>query len=134
MEQADTEVRIAKQDLYADIDEGDAGTIRRLVAVKGQQVPRAFAHLVDDQDVTNEVPVSDPVVDRATAVRRHAERAPERDHDDYRDAVAEVPGDETVAEAAADDEDAKSRRAPRRSKSRKGAANKARSSSEGESK
>lgn len=127
MEQADTEVRIAKSDIYADVDEGDAGTIRRLVAVKGQQVPRAFAHLVDDGDVTDEVPTSDPVATRASAVRRHAERAPEMDHEDYREAVAKTPGPDP-------DDEEKAKSAPRRSKSRKGAANKARSSSEGESK
>jgi hypothetical protein len=88
MEQADTEVRTAKEDLYAEIDEGVGVPIRRLVAAKGQQVPRAYAHLVGEDDIETEVAVTEYVDGRATSVRRAAERRPEVSHGEFRDAAA----------------------------------------------
>jgi hypothetical protein len=60
--------KYATENVYAEVEE-EGGKVNRLVAVKGQPVPRAFEHLVDDSKTTDKPPA--PLgLDRSTAARR----------------------------------------------------------------
>jgi hypothetical protein len=63
-------MRYAKKNIYADVEE-EGGTINRLVAVEGQPIPAAYAHLVDDKDTTDSPPSPvDRNLSRGTSTRR----------------------------------------------------------------
>jgi len=96
-------VLIAKQDIYAEIDNGYGQKIKQLVAREGQEVPAAFEEYVDSEDVTSELAKTRSLVSHPAAHRRDrvdAERV-EPEHTDVRAAAAVT---EPVATAAADSE------------------------------
>jgi len=119
-------VRIAKKDLYADVDNGEGQKIRQLVAREGDEISPALAHLVDDADTTSEMPKTRSLLaGRGTSARREAA---ELDSPDGAEAPADLP---VVDHAAGEDapkggEDVKPDKAA--PKARKAAKDKARKS------
>lgn len=69
-------VRYATEDIYADIEE-EGGVVNRLVAVKGQPVPAAYARYVPDKKTTTDIDKAHALAQsRSTSGRRAAgERA-----------------------------------------------------------
>src|SRR4051794_17268974 len=106
--------RIARKDLFAEIDNGEGQKIRQLVARKGQEVPLPLLQYVDEADTTTERPKtrSTPLLGSATrtGAERRAEVDGERvepDHADVRTAAALVDpaeAEEAPAVAPASDE------------------------------
>lgn len=83
------EVRIAKKDVIAEVDEGGVKVTRK-VAIEGQPVPAAYADLVDDKDVDTEVEKTRMTGDRRAAAEDEDREPP--DHDDHR-ATAAAPAE-----------------------------------------
>lgn len=127
---AEEKALIAKQNIYAEVDDGDGVKVKRLVAVEGQEVPRAFRDLVDSKQVTSEQPKTR--LDRSTTSRRRERERQEPDHAEARAAAAAVPAQDAAdaptdgeADAPVDEE-----KPPR--KSRRKGQNKARSGGDGD--
>lgn len=129
------QVRYAKKDVYADVENEFGTPVKTKVAVEGQPVPRAYAALVDDKDTTTEIPktrVSNLVgvgETRSTSDRRAAlaERKTELTHEEARTAAAAVPG---TSSGSGEGQGRKARRVADGDKARRGAQDKARSSAE----
>jgi hypothetical protein len=73
-------VQIAKKDLFAEIDDGSGHRVRRLIARRGQEVPPAFADLVDDSDVSKDTAKTRSLLGRSTPERIAGLEVEEPDH------------------------------------------------------